>query len=434
LITRASRAVALASAPRMPRAQPRPLDAAHAAAYPPRVPDCDVVVVGGGIVGLATAWALHETHPRLRVAVLEKEPRVALHQSGRNSGVLHSGIYYRPGSLKARLCVAGRAEMVEFCRRHDIAHEVCGKVIVATTPAEAAALGGLHERGSANGVQSVLVDAAGLRALEPEVSGLAALHVPATGIVDFPGVCAALARLLAAAGVEVRCRTAVRTIAERGDGVTVVAGKETWRARWVVTCAGLQSDLLARTTCPDQAVRIVPFRGEFYTLDPRRRGLVRNLVYPVPDPRFPFLGVHLTRTVSGEVHAGPNAVLGLAREGYSWRAIRPGELIQLVTWPGLWRLARRYWRDGAREIHRSLSKRAFTASLQRLVPAVRAEDLHPCPSGVRAQAVDVHGTLLDDFAFAESARCVHVVNAPSPAATAALPIGRLVVERLARRL
>jgi L-2-hydroxyglutarate oxidase len=363
------------------------------------VPDLDVVVVGGGIVGLATAWALHEAHPRLEAVVLEKEPRVALHQSGRNSGVLHSGIYYRPGSLKARLCVAGRAEMVEFCRRHDIAHEVCGKVIVATTAAEAAALGGLRERGAANGVDSVLVGAAGLRALEPEVSGLAALHVPATGIVDYPGVCAALVRLLAAAGIEVRCGTAVRGIAERADGVTVTAGAETWRARWVVTCAGLQSDLLARTTCPDQGVRIV----------------------------------HLTRTVSGEVHAGPNAVLGLAREGYSWGTIRPRELLELVAWPGLWRLARRYWRDGAREIHRSLSKHAFTSSLQRLVPAVRAEDLRPCPSGVRAQAVDVHGTLLDDFAFAESARCVHVVNAPSPAATAALPIGRLIVERLARR-
>ncbi|HLK11870.1 MAG TPA: L-2-hydroxyglutarate oxidase [Candidatus Binatia bacterium] len=395
--------------------------------------DLDVVVVGGGIVGLATAWALHEAHPRLRAAVLEKEPRVGCHQSGRNSGVLHSGIYYRPGSLKARLCVAGRADMVAFCRRYGVAHEVCGKVIVATTADEAGALRGLNERGVANGVRNVLIDAAGLRALEPEVTGLAALHVPETGIADYPGVCATLMRLLVAAGVEVRCATAVRAIAERGDGVVLAAGAEEWRARWVVTCGGLQSDLLARSTCADDGVRIVPFRGEFYALDPARRGLVRNLVYPVPDPRFPFLGVHLTRTIGGEVHAGPNAVLGLAREGYSWGAVRPREVLDLLAWPGLRRLARRYWREGVREVRRSLSKRAFTASLQRLVPAVRAQDLRPAPAGVRAQAVDASGTLLDDFAFAESARCVHVVNAPSPAATAALPIGRLVVERLARR-
>ncbi len=393
----------------------------------------DIVVVGGGIVGLATAYALSEATPRRRIVVLEKELRPGLHQSGRNSGVLHSGIYYKPGSLKATLCVRGREEMVAFCRTHEVAHEVCGKVVVATEPSELGPLRTLAERAAANGVAATLLDAAGLRAHEPHAAGIAALHVPATGIADYPAVCMVLVRLLAARDVEVRCGTPVVGLDEGADGVGVRTDRAEIRGGHVVTCAGLHSDRLARLTCGDRGVRIVPFRGEFYELTPERTGLVRNLIYPVPDPRFPFLGVHLTRSTHGGVHAGPNAVLALAREGYDWRTIRPRETLPLLAWSGFWNLARRYWREGARESWRSFSKRAFTASLQRLVPEVQASDLVPAASGVRAQAMDAQGNMLDDFAFAESARCVHVINAPSPAATASLPIGRLIAERVAAR-
>ncbi|MFN8542695.1 MAG: L-2-hydroxyglutarate oxidase [Candidatus Binatia bacterium] len=396
--------------------------------------DCDVIIVGGGIVGLATAWALAERTPHLRLVLVEKMPHLGMHQSGRNSGVLHSGIYYKPGSLKAQLCVTGRTEMVDFCRTHDIAHELCGKVIVATTPDEAARLPGLAERARANGVRTVPLDAPGLRALEPHATGVAALHVPETGIADYPAVCATLARLLAERGALVQCDATVTRIVEGPAEVVAETSQGPVRGRALVACAGLHSDRLARETCGDRGVRIVPFRGEFFHLADARRDLVRNLIYPVPDPRFPFLGVHLTRSVDGSRHAGPNAVLALAREAYTWRTVRPGETLALLAWPGFRRLAARFWREGLREMRRSLSKRAFTRSLQTLVPAVEARDLHVAPSGIRAQAVDVDGNLLDDFAFVESARCVHVINAPSPAATASLPIGRLVAERVAAHL
>jgi L-2-hydroxyglutarate oxidase len=394
----------------------------------------DVIVVGAGIVGLATVYALVERDPRLRIVVLEKMPRPAMHQSGRNSGVLHSGIYYKPGSLKARLCVTGRAEMVEFCRRHGVTYEVCGKVIVATDAREVAALPGLRDRAAQNGVRAELIGVERLRELEPNASGLAALHVPETGIADYPAVCDALVRLLAERGTELRCGTAVERLHERPEGIRAFTTAGEVEARVVVTCAGLHSDRLARGVGGRPDVRIVPFRGEFYELAPERSGLVRNLIYPVPDPQFPFLGVHLTRAVHGGVHAGPNAVLALAREGYRWRDVRAGETVTLLAWRGFWNLARRHWRKGAAEVWRSLNKRAFTAALQRLVPAVRAEDLQPAASGVRAQAMDASGAMLDDFAFAESSRSVHVINAPSPAATASLPIGRLIAERVVARL
>jgi L-2-hydroxyglutarate oxidase len=389
----------------------------------------DVVVVGAGIVGLSAARALVETRPHLKVVVLEKEPRPALHQSGRNSGVLHSGIYYAPGSLKAELCVRGRAEMVEFCRTQGVPFEVCGKVIVATAEDEVAGLRALHARGRENGVESELVGPERLRELEPHASGLAALHVPATGIVDYPAVCARLVAQLSERGCEVRCATTVRSVDERADEVVVETSAGAVHGRWVVACAGLHSDTLARAS----DVRIVPFRGEFYEVVPGRAHLVRNLIYPVPDARFPFLGVHLTRSIQGPVHVGPNAVLALAREGYGWGEVEPRALAAWLAWPGVRRLVAHHWRAGLGELWRSLNKRAFTAAVQRLVPEIRAVDLVPAPAGVRAQAVGSDGKLLDDFSFAESARAVHVVNAPSPAATAALPIGRLIAERLARR-
>ncbi|MFE2726065.1 L-2-hydroxyglutarate oxidase [Kitasatospora sp. NPDC059327] len=399
--------------------------------------DFDVLVVGGGIVGLSTAYALTRARPGLRLALLEKEPGFAAHQTGRNSGVIHSGVYYRPGSLKARYAVAGAAEMVEFCRAHAIPHEVTGKLIVATDPAELPRLRTLAERGRANGIPVAELDRSGITAHEPRVTGIAGLHVGTTGICDFPAVAAAYARLAREAGAELRTGTELRAVARRADGVTVQTSAGELRAQVLVNCAGLHSDRIARLAGDDPGVRIVPFRGEYYELAAERRDLVRGLVYPVPDPAFPFLGVHLTRGIHGEVHVGPNAVPALAREGYDWRTVGPRDLAGTLAFPGTWRIARRHWRYELGELRRSLSKRAFTTAVRRLLPAVTAEDLVPATAGVRAQAVARDGTLLDDFAFAgfdpddprSTRRLVHVLNAPSPAATASLPIGREVARR-----
>ncbi|MFI9365900.1 L-2-hydroxyglutarate oxidase [Kitasatospora sp. NPDC053057] len=397
----------------------------------------DVVVVGGGIVGLATAYALTKAAAGLRVAVLEKESGFAAHQTGRNSGVIHSGVYYRPGSYKARFAVAGAAELVEFCREHGIPHEVTGKLIVATDDAELPRLAGLAERGRTNGIPVTELDRAGIARYEPEVAGRAGLHVGTTGICDFPAVATAYARLAREAGAELRPGTEVRTLARRRDWVTVGTAGGELRCRVLVNCAGLHSDRIARLTGDDPGMRIVPFRGEYYELVEQRRELVRGLVYPVPDPAFPFLGVHLTRGIHGDVHVGPNAVPALAREGYDRRTVRPRDLAETLAFPGTWRILRRHWRYEVGELHRSLSKRAFTAAVRRLLPAVTATDLVPAAAGVRAQAVARDGSLLDDFAFAgfdpedprSPRRAVHVLNAPSPAATASLPIGREVARR-----
>ncbi|MFE1465799.1 L-2-hydroxyglutarate oxidase [Streptomyces nigra] len=388
--------------------------------------DCDVLVVGGGIVGLATAYAVTRAAPGTRVTVLEKEPGPARHQTGRNSGVIHSGVYYRPGSLKARYAVGGAAEMVKFCAEYGVAHAVTGKLIVATGREELPRLHALAQRGRENGIAVRELGAAQIAEHEPEVRGLAALHVPTTGVCDFTGVAR---RLAEASGAEIRYGAHVERVDRRPSlGVAVrTARGDIVRGRVLVNCAGLHCDELARLTGDDPEARIVPFRGEYYTL--RRPELVRGLVYPVPDPAFPFLGVHLTRGIDDGVHIGPNAVPALAREGYGWGVVRPRELGTTLAWPGAWRMARRHWRYGAGELRRSLSKAAFTDAVRRLLPAVEPEDLEPAAAGVRAQAVLRDGSLVDDFLIREGPRAVHVLNAPSPAATASLPIGREVARR-----
>ena len=398
--------------------------------------DCDVLVVGGGIVGLSTAYALTRARPATRVLVLEKEDGPARHQTGRNSGVIHSGVYYRPGSLKARLAVRGAAETVEFCREHGLPHEVTGKVIVATDRAELPRLHALVQRGRENGVPVRELGPAQLTEFEPHVRGVAAIHVGTTGICDYGAVAAALARLAAVAGADVRYGAGVEAVDRRaGRGVAVRTTDGTvLRGRTLVNCAGLQCDHVARLAGDDPGMRIVPFRGEYHELVPGRRHLVRGLVYPVPDPAFPFLGVHLTRGVDGRVHVGPNAVPALAREGYGWGVVRPRELSGTLTWPGSARLARRHWRYGFGELQRSVSAEAFTSAVRRLLPEVAASDLRPAPAGVRAQAVLRDGTLVDDFLVREAPHTVHVLNAPSPAATAALPIGREIAARVLRTL
>jgi L-2-hydroxyglutarate oxidase len=392
--------------------------------------DYDVAIVGGGIIGLATAYALLNDQPTRNVIILDKERRLAAHQSGRNSGVLHSGIYYRPGSMKGRLAVAGREAMIRFCSEHGIQFEVCGKVIVAVDEEERTPLLALHGRAQANGVRASLLDGNGIRALEPHARGVAALHVPDAGIVDFRQVCSALADLVTGAGAEIRRECLVDRFVRDGTRTRLESAQGDVTARCAVNCAGLFSDVLARRSNGTAAVRILPFRGEYHEVVPGREGLVRSMVYPVPDPALPFLGVHLTRGIDGRVHAGPNAVLALAREGYSWSQIDRQDLSEIVRSPAFRRLARRYWRIGAKELTRSLSSRALARALRRLVPEIRSTDLVRTTAGVRAQALGPRGDLIDDFVISESPGAVHVLNAPSPGATASLEIGREIARRV----
>lgn len=409
----------------------------------PRPYDCDVLVVGGGIVGLSTAYALTRAAPGSRVLVVEKEPGPARHQTGRNSGVIHSGIYYAPGSLKARFAVRGSAEMVSFCAEHGIAHEVTGKLIVAADRSELPRLHALIQRGRQHGIPVRELGPSQIAEREPYVRGLAAIEVGTTGICDFGAVTGRLAQLAVEGGARVRYGAEVTALDRRpGRGVaaqlhdaahpprsSAPGASSVVRARTVVNCAGLHCDHVARLAGDEPAAHIVPFRGEFYALAPERRDLVRGLVYPVPDPALPFLGVHLTRGVDGGVHIGPNAVPALAREGYDWRTLRARELAGVLGYPGSWRIAAGHWRYGAGELRRSLSKRAFTQAVRRLLPEITPQDLLASPAGVRAQAVLRDGTLVDDFLITESPHTVHVLNAPSPAATASLPIGREVAQR-----
>jgi len=390
----------------------------------------DFTIVGGGIVGLAVGKALVERYPGRSVLVLEKERAWAAHQTGRNSGVIHSGIYYKPGSAKARLARAGNRAIVAFCEQHGIPYRLCGKLIVATDPAELPLLENLHRRGLDNGLEVRRIGPAELREIEPHAAGLAALHVPSTGIVDYRAVAAAFVRLIAQAGGELRLGARVEHIREQADGVAIETGCGTFRTRFLVNCAGLHSDRLAALSGVRSEAKIVPFRGEYYELTPDKRHLVKGLIYPVPNPDFPFLGVHFTRMINGEVHAGPNAVLSLKREGYRKTDFDLRDWADVMAYPGFWRLAGRNLGDGVKEIVRSLSKAAFVRSLQRLVPEVRSEDLIPSPAGVRAQALLRDGRLVDDFLVVPGRRSLHVCNAPSPAATASIEIGRSIVGQI----
>lgn len=387
----------------------------------------NLAVVGGGILGLATAVEFLRRRPGSDVLVLDKEPAVALHQTGRNSGVIHTGVYYAPGSLKARLCAAGRELLIALCEEDAVPYELCGKVIVATRADELPRLEELERRARANGVAAERIGPARLRELEPHCTGLAALHLPGTGLVDFRLVSSALARRLEAAGGALGLGARVEAIREEGGGARLLTTGGDVTAERVVVCAGVHADDLA----PEHdaaATRILPFRGDYFALGPKARGLCRNLIYPVPDPDFPFLGVHVNRRPDGEVWAGPNAVVALAYEGYRRRDVVVREAWQTLTYPGFLRLARRHWRLGTLELYRDLSRRAYAAQVRRYLPEITADDLSSAPAGIRAQAVARNGTLVDDFLFAETDRVVHVRNAPSPAATSSLAIARHVVD------
>jgi (S)-2-hydroxyglutarate dehydrogenase len=395
-------------------------------------PSFDVVVVGGGIVGLATAHAVARTGRS--VAVVEREPQLARHQTGNNSNVIHSGLYYAPGGYKARLAVAGCAETVAFCREHDLPHQVTGKLVVATDPEELPRMAELKRRGDANGVENHELDQAGMREHEPHVRGIAALFVPSTGITDYRAIAEKIGDLVGKEGGEIHLARPVRQIVRRASDVVVRTEGGDLLGKQVVVCAGLRCDEVAKAAGADPGVRIIPFRGEYSGFSDRAAELVKGLIYPVPDPAFPFLGVHATRGVDGSVHAGPNAVLALAREGYSWGTIKPKEFLATIAYPGMIKVAKQHWKYGFGEMHRSLSRKAMVKQIQRMLPDVRAEDLHPAGAGVRAQAVKRDGTLVDDFLFVEqgsgAGSVLHVLNAPSPAATAALPIGREILEKL----
>ncbi len=393
----------------------------------------DVVIIGAGIVGLAAALEVTKRFPRLRLLLLEKESHVGRHQSSHNSGVIHSGVYYKPGSLKAQLCVEGARAMLAFCQEQSIPHQVCGKVIVATDEAEFPGLTRLQRRGEANGLTGLrLVGREELREIEPHANGLRALLVPSTGITDYLKVCERYAEIILEQGGSILTSTAVIGLKTYSGEVSVETNRGAFLAGSVINCAGLFSDRISRMAGSEREIMIVPFRGEYYDLVPERSSLVRALIYPVPDPRFPFLGVHFTRRVAGTVDAGPNAVLAFHREGYRRRDFNLRDVCSSLAFPGFWRMAAKHWWSGLDEFRRSLSKSAFVHALQRLVPDLREQDLVPGGSGVRAQALQRDGTLADDFQFAPSGRLLHVLNVPSPAATASLPIGRSIADLAAR--
>lgn len=394
------------------------------------MPTFDIAIIGGGILGLATARELLVRHPRMRLAVVEKEQGWAAHQSGRNSGVIHSGIYYAPGSLKARLARAGNRSMLELASRHGIPHRRGGKLIVATEASKLEALERLHERALENGIEVARLGPEQARRIEPHVACREALHVPSAAVIDYRRVCEVLARLVSDAGGTLLPGHRVESIRYDGKGVTLETSDDSISARFLLNCGGLHSDRLARLADADPGVRILPFRGEYLHLSRPSSDLVRTMIYTVPDLRLPFLGVHLTRGVDDAVHAGPNAVLALSREGYRAGKISGRDLGEMLLFPGLWRFLGRHWRTGIREATRSLSRRRFVESVRRLVPEIQPADLQRGSAGVRAQAVDREGRLVDDFVFVRSEGALHVCNAPSPAATAALEIAREIADRV----
>lgn len=393
----------------------------------------DFAVIGGGIVGLSTAMALAHRYPDALILVIEKESSWAAHQTGNNSGVIHSGIYYKSGSLKANLCREGNRLLIEFCQKHGIDYEICGKLIVATNSEELPLLENLYQRGLANGLKIEKVTAEQVKEIEPHVSCLAAIRVPSTGIINYRQVCQKYAELVASQGGELRLSTKVMRITPTLEGVAITTNQGYFQAKFIVNCAGLFSDRVAKLANVDPEVQIVPFRGEYYELVPEKRYLVKHLIYPVPNPNFPFLGVHFTRMIDGSVHAGPNAVLSLKREGYQKTDINLRDLGETFTYPGFWKLAAKYGGMGMEEMVRSFSKAAFVRSLQKLIPEVQAEDLVPTHAGVRAQALTKDGGLVDDFLLVSGERAIHVCNAPSPAATASLAIGEAIAEQISQR-
>jgi len=392
----------------------------------------DVAIVGGGIVGLATAMAIAR-QKTARLVVLEAETKLAAHQTGNNSGVIHSGLYYKPGSLKARNCVEGREAMYRFCAEHGIPHERCGKLVVASGPGELPALEELERRGRANGLQGLRrLGPEQLKEYEPAVAGIAGLHVEETGIVDYTAVTEAFGRVVGERGGEIRLGARVERVARDNGALVLATPGGDVRCRALINCAGLQSDRVARLCGVEPGLKIAPFRGEYYELVPARQHLVRNLIYPVPDPQFPFLGVHFTRMIRGGVEAGPNAVLAFRREGYRVTSFSLRDSAELIAYPGFWKMAARHWKMGFGEMHRSLSKRAFVGALRKLVPELGDEDLHRSGAGVRAQALEPDGSLVDDFRIVEAECMIHVLNAPSPAATASISIGRTIAEMASR--
>jgi len=392
----------------------------------------DIAIAGGGILGLSTALKIGAAHPNIKLLILEKEAGLARHQTGNNSGVIHSGLYYRPGSLKAQSCVSGRKELIAFCDQHEIPYEICGKVVVATSAMELPRLEELHRRGQANGLQNLeLIGPERLKELEPHASGIKGLYVPETGIIDYRKVAAAYAEKVRDTNGDIRLSQRVVGLLNRGEEIVLQTSGGDYRSKYLINCCGLQSDIVANMSDDagrdrnrnEEEHRIIPFRGEYYKLAPKREYLVKNLIYPVPDPTFPFLGVHFTRMARGGVEAGPNAVFAYAREGYRHTDINLADLWRTLSFKGFWAITAKYWQTGFGELHRSLSKKAFVRALQKLLPEIQENDLVPGGAGVRAQAVSASGALVDDFVIKQSRRAIHVLNAPSPGATASLAIG-----------
>ncbi|GET42601.1 L-2-hydroxyglutarate oxidase [Microseira wollei] len=390
----------------------------------------DFAIIGGGIVGLATGMALVEKYPNARLVVLEKESSLAYHQTGHNSGVIHSGIYYKPGSMKARLCREGSRSIVEFCQKYNIAHEVCGKVIVATQEKELPLLENLYQRGLENGLKVAKITAEQVKEIEPYVTCLAGIQVFTTGIVDYRQVCQKYGELIQSQAGEICLGTKVEKIIATDNSQILETNKGKFETKFTINCAGLYSDRIAKLGNANPEAKIIPFRGEYYELVPEKRFLVKGLIYPVPNPAFPFLGVHFTRMIDGSVHAGPNAVLSLKREGYKKTDFDLRDFSEIITYPGLWKLAAKYADEGIQEIIRSFSKAAFVRSLQQLIPQVQAEDVVPAGAGVRAQALMNDGKLVDDFLIIQARNTLHVCNAPSPAATSSIEIGKAIAQQI----